>query len=234
MPNTHKHSRRLFLSRAARLAVAGAVLPLAKPALASLPGARELEFDHTHTGERVSVVFAVGHHYIPEALTTLNRFLRDHYSGEVGHIDPQLFDLLFKTRQELGCDRPSRLSPATAARRPIRTCATVAAAVSPATACTCWAKPSTSAFPASRFPTCATLPNRWAPAELASIRATASSTSIPARSATGSWARLEQAMRRGLRPPFFLVPICLMIVNLPVHLRVHNLPLISFGFFPDA
>ncbi len=105
MPNTHKHSRRLFLSRAARLAVAGAVLPLAKPALASLPGARELEFDHTHTGERVSVVFAVGHHYIPEALTTLNRFLRDHYSGEVGHIDPQLFDLLFKTRQELGCDQ---------------------------------------------------------------------------------------------------------------------------------
>ena len=94
MPNTH-HSRRLFLSRAARLAVAGAVLPLAKPALASLPNARSLDFDHTHTGERVSVVFAVGHHYVPDALLTLNRFLRDHYSGEIGSIDPQLFDLLF-------------------------------------------------------------------------------------------------------------------------------------------
>jgi len=27
---------------------------------------------------------------------------------------------------------------------------------------------------------------------------------------------------------------CLMIINLPLHLRVHNLPLIYFGFFPDA
>ncbi|MBP5997758.1 MAG: YcbK family protein [Azonexus sp.] len=105
MSNTHKHSRRLFLSRAARLAVAGAVLPLAKPALASLPNARSLDFDHTHTGERISVVFAVGNHYVPDALLTLNRFLRDHYSGEVGAIDPQLFDLLFKTRQELGTDQ---------------------------------------------------------------------------------------------------------------------------------
>ena len=105
MPNSHKHSRRLFLSRAARLAVAGAVLPIAKPALASLPNARSLDFDHTHTGERLSVVFAVGNHYVPDALITLNRFLRDHYSGEVGTIDPQLFDLLFKTRQELGSDQ---------------------------------------------------------------------------------------------------------------------------------
>lgn len=102
----HRHSRRLFLSRAARLAVAGAVLPLARPALASLPNARSLEFDHTHTGESVSVVFAIGNHFVPEALGTLNRFLRDHYSGEVGRIDPQLFELLFRTRQELGTDQP--------------------------------------------------------------------------------------------------------------------------------
>ena len=106
MPNSHKHSRRLFLSRAARLAVAGAVLPIAKPALASLPNARSLDFDHTHTGERISIVFAVGNHYVPEAVTTVNRFLRDHYSGEIGKIDPQLLDLLFRTRQELGCDQP--------------------------------------------------------------------------------------------------------------------------------
>ena len=101
-----KHPRRLFLSHAARLAIAGAVLPIARPALASLPGARSLEFDHTHTGERISVVFAVGNHYVPDALSLVNRFLRDHYSGEVGQIDPQLLDLLFKTRQELGCDQP--------------------------------------------------------------------------------------------------------------------------------
>jgi uncharacterized protein YcbK (DUF882 family) len=106
MPNPQIHSRRLFLSHAAKLAMAGVVLPLAKPALASLPNARSLEFDHTHTGERISVVFAVGHHYVPDGLSTLNRFLRDHYSGVVGQIDPQLFDLLYKTRQELGSDQP--------------------------------------------------------------------------------------------------------------------------------
>lgn len=107
MSNPHiHHSRRLFLSRAAKLAMAGVVLPLAKPALAALPNARSLEFDHTHTGERVSVVFAVGAHYVPDGLSTLNRFLRDHYSGEIGQIDPQLFDLLYRTRQELGSDQP--------------------------------------------------------------------------------------------------------------------------------
>lgn len=101
-----KHSRRLFLSHAARLVFAGSMLPLARPALASLPNARSLDFDHTHTGERVSVVFAVGHHYVPESLGTLNNFLRDHYSGEVGRIDPQLFELLYRARQELGSDQP--------------------------------------------------------------------------------------------------------------------------------
>lgn len=106
MSNPQKHSRRLFLSQAARLTLAGAVLPFARPALASLPGARSLDFDHTHTGEQISVVFAIGNHYVPDALNTLNHFLRDHYSGEVGKIDPQLFDLLFKTRQELGSDQP--------------------------------------------------------------------------------------------------------------------------------
>ena len=101
MPGTQRPSRRIFLRHAARLAVAGTVLPLTKPALANLPGARSLAFDHTHTGERLSLVFAVGHHYVPEALTTLNHFLRDHYSGEIGQIDPALFDLLFRIRQEL-------------------------------------------------------------------------------------------------------------------------------------
>jgi uncharacterized protein YcbK (DUF882 family) len=105
MTQPQRHSRRLFLSHAARLAVASAVLPMARPALASLPNARSLDFDHTHTGERLSVVFAVGNHYVPDALDTLNRFLRDHYSGEIGSIDPQLFDLLFRVKRELGCDQ---------------------------------------------------------------------------------------------------------------------------------
>jgi uncharacterized protein YcbK (DUF882 family) len=98
--------RRRFLGHALRLLAAGAALPAATPALAALPNARRLEFEHTHTGERLSVVFAVGEHYLPDALDRLNLFLRDHYSGEIGSIDPQLFELLFRVGQELDCERP--------------------------------------------------------------------------------------------------------------------------------
>jgi len=99
-------SRRLFLRRSAQWAVAGATLPLVtQRALAALPDARTLALDHTHTRERLSVVYAVGEQYMPDALSTLNHFLRDHYSGEVGLIDPQLFDLLHRVRTELGASQ---------------------------------------------------------------------------------------------------------------------------------
>ncbi|MEF8753570.1 MAG: YcbK family protein [Accumulibacter sp.] len=97
-------SRRRFFGHAARLLAAGVALPLTRPALASLPNARQLAFEHTHTGERLSVVFSLGDHYLAESLNRLNVFLRDHYSGEVGNIDPQLFDLLYGIKQELGCE----------------------------------------------------------------------------------------------------------------------------------
>lgn len=106
MPNHSDHARRIFLRRASRLALAGAALPFAPPALASLPGARSLAFDHTHTGERVSQVYAIDQQYLPDTLTVFNRFLRDHYSGEVGVIDPQLFDLLHRVKLLLGCEDP--------------------------------------------------------------------------------------------------------------------------------
>lgn len=106
MWQSQSFSRRRFLGHVTRLAAAGTVMTLARPALASLPQARRLDFDHLHTGERLSLVFALGERYVPEALTRLNHFLRDHYSGEVGAIDPLLLDLLFQTRRELACPRP--------------------------------------------------------------------------------------------------------------------------------
>src|SRR6202453_4095746 len=53
-----------------------------------------LRFFHTHTGERLDVVYRVGDRYIPEALDELDRFLRDHRTGDIHHYDPRLFDLL--------------------------------------------------------------------------------------------------------------------------------------------
>jgi len=53
-----------------------------------------LRFFHTHTGERLDVVYRVGDRYIPEALNQLDHFLRDHRTGDIHHYDPRLFDLL--------------------------------------------------------------------------------------------------------------------------------------------
>jgi uncharacterized protein YcbK (DUF882 family) len=60
----------------------------------SIPVERHLRLYHTHTGERLDVVFRRGDEYVTGALTQLDRFLRDHRTGEVHHYDPRLFDLL--------------------------------------------------------------------------------------------------------------------------------------------
>ena len=99
-------ARRLFLRRSAQWAVIGAAGPLASTAFASSAGERSLSFDHTHTRERLSLVYAAGGAYIAQALGKLNHFLRDHYSGDVGLIDPHLFDLLHRVKSELGAKEP--------------------------------------------------------------------------------------------------------------------------------
>ena len=96
-------ARRDFLRHTARLAAAGALPGLAAVAArASVPGARALAMANTHTGERIDLVYAIENRYVPAALGSLNHFLRDHYTGEVGLIDPGVFDLLYRVRQTLG------------------------------------------------------------------------------------------------------------------------------------
>jgi uncharacterized protein YcbK (DUF882 family) len=77
----------------------------APAALASVPDARGLALVHTHTHEKIDLVYADGERYLPEALGSLNRFLRDHYTGDVGLMDPQIFDLLHRVQQVLGSRR---------------------------------------------------------------------------------------------------------------------------------
>lgn len=98
--------RRLFLRRAGATALA---LPLlAPPARASVPlhGTRALSLAHTHTGERLATTYAVDHRYLPPALGTLDHFLRDHYNGAVGRMDPRLYDLLHLLHARLGSASP--------------------------------------------------------------------------------------------------------------------------------
>ena len=99
-------TRRRFLRHTVHLAAAGALPALSAPARASLAGARELMLHNTHTQERIDLVYAVQARYVPEALGSLNHFLRDHYTGDIGRIDPRLFDLLHDIRRVLGSAQP--------------------------------------------------------------------------------------------------------------------------------
>jgi uncharacterized protein YcbK (DUF882 family) len=101
MPQPHTAARRSFLRHTAQLVAAGVLPVLSDQALASV-GTRALTMVHTHTKERIDLVYALDGQYIPAALGSLNRFLRDHYSGDVGVIDPQVFDLLHRVQRTLG------------------------------------------------------------------------------------------------------------------------------------
>ena len=54
-----------------------------------------LRFFHTHTNERLEIVYRRGDSYLPIALAQLDNFLRDHRTGDIHHFDPRLFDLLY-------------------------------------------------------------------------------------------------------------------------------------------
>ncbi len=64
-------------------------------ALAGTPPTRQLSFFHTHTEERLSVVYSRKGKYLPEAFERINRFLGDFRTGEIHAIDPALMDNLY-------------------------------------------------------------------------------------------------------------------------------------------
>lgn len=99
-------TRRSFMARAMRLALGAPLALAAQRALSSAPAARTLAFEHTHTGEALSLVYSIDENYLPEALQALNRFLRDHYTGQVGRIDPLLFDQLHELKVLFGLEQP--------------------------------------------------------------------------------------------------------------------------------
>lgn len=92
-------TRRSLLKLAGSL-VTLAVVPL--PSLARTADTRELSFFHTHTSEKLRVVYAENGAYVPEALAEVNRLLRDFRSGDVHPIDPRLLDILHDAREHTG------------------------------------------------------------------------------------------------------------------------------------
>lgn len=91
-------------SRRRLLATMGLLAPLAFAplrALARAPG-RELRFYHTHTSEKLDIVYAERGAYLPEALARIDYLLRDFRSGDVHPIDPRLLDILAAVQARTG------------------------------------------------------------------------------------------------------------------------------------
>ena len=108
-------SRRHFLGA---LAAAGTVGGRSRRLLARAAGGRQLSFVHTHTGERLVVEYFGGGGYVPDALATVDHFLRDFRTGGVHPIDPALLDLLHRVTRLTETIRPFQVisgyrSPAT-------------------------------------------------------------------------------------------------------------------------
>jgi uncharacterized protein YcbK (DUF882 family) len=89
----------LILAFSAALPASGAKLN--SPAIIEY----RLRFYHTHTNERLDIVYRRGDTYLPEALDRLDQYLRDYRTGDVHHYDPRVFDLLHDLTASLG--RPS-------------------------------------------------------------------------------------------------------------------------------
>jgi uncharacterized protein YcbK (DUF882 family) len=66
---------------------------VAVPAKVTAPTYR-LRLYHTHTQERIDVVYRQGDTYFPDKIAELDYFLRDHRTGDIEQFDPRLFDLL--------------------------------------------------------------------------------------------------------------------------------------------
>lgn len=74
------------------------------PTHTAVPASPEyrLKLLHLHTGERLDIVYRQGGHYLPAALDSLDRYLRDHRTGDIHHYDPTVFDLLHDLTAALG------------------------------------------------------------------------------------------------------------------------------------
>jgi uncharacterized protein YcbK (DUF882 family) len=66
------------------------------------PQEHHLRLYHTHTGERIDIVYRIGDRYLPQAEEQLDHFLRDHRTGDVKHFDPHVFDILSDLAEAVG------------------------------------------------------------------------------------------------------------------------------------
>jgi len=67
---------------------------------------RTLSFYNTHTGEARSTCYYKNGTFRPDAMGRINCIFRDHCTGDIEAMDPQLMDLLNSVNRQLGCNAP--------------------------------------------------------------------------------------------------------------------------------
>jgi len=73
---------------------------------AAKANSRMLAFKHLHTGESMTVVYKVGHDFVPQSLRRLSYLLRDFRTGDKHHMDTKLYDLLWRLNQDVNSHNP--------------------------------------------------------------------------------------------------------------------------------
>lgn len=103
-------SRRQFITRtligASALAVAPFFLNAAEAANFLATPARTIALSNLHTGEQCALTYFEQGRYVPGALATINRILRDHRNDEVHPMDTALLDLLTALHGRLDSTQP--------------------------------------------------------------------------------------------------------------------------------
>lgn len=90
------------------LGFAGAAM-LGQPAFASASGVRSLSLLNTHTGEKLRTTYYEGGRYVPDAVSALNKILRDHRTGDVYEMDEGLLDLVSTLSGKVEANAPVQI-----------------------------------------------------------------------------------------------------------------------------
>lgn len=97
-------ARRQFVSfSAAGFALLASGVLSAIPASARETIGYEISIRNAHTGEKFRGVYRIGSYYVPSAFRRINRVLRDHRTGDIHPIDPELIDTLSKIQRDCKC-----------------------------------------------------------------------------------------------------------------------------------
>jgi uncharacterized protein YcbK (DUF882 family) len=100
----NRWSRRRLLQAGSALAGVSAAALLVGPARSDALPSRRIALTNLHTDERLDVEYFRAGDYVPEALSAIEKVLRDFRTGERHVIDPKLMDYLVEVAHTVGTD----------------------------------------------------------------------------------------------------------------------------------